>query len=322
MLCFAGGVRWHSPCAKLFPTVGLAIALVATPAGAAKPERVTVPFREVDASGANIKMRAFLFRPSSTLSPVGAVVMLHGCGGPYATRAQRKDEISPGLRSRAEMLVAEGYAVLVPDSFGMRGVGETCTIPSGQRTVTPMRRRLDALEALAWLARQPWIAADRIALVGYSHGGSTTLATVNAGDPAIAQFRAAAGAPPFYRAAVAFYPGCRRPLRAGDRWAPGAPTRIYIGTADDWSPAAPCIELGESAQRRGLPLEVTAYPGAHHAFDAPAGRVRVRTDVPGGVNPGKGVTVGPDPAAREDANSRLKAFLRETIGAGENSIRP
>jgi len=39
----------------------------------------------------------------------------------------------------------------------------------------------------------------------------------------------------------------------------------------------------------------------------------VRTDVPNGVHPGQGVHVGPDPAAREDANRKLAAFLREML---------
>ena len=54
------------------------------------------------------------------------------------------------------------------------------------------------------------------------------------------------------------------------------------------------------------------YANAHHGFDAPRGKLVHRTDVPNGVNPGQGVHVGPDPAAREDANRRVAAFLRES----------
>jgi dienelactone hydrolase len=56
------------------------------------------------------------------------------------------------------------------------------------------------------------------------------------------------------------------------------------------------------------------YAGAYHGFDAPGGRVVHRLDVSNGVVPGAGVHVGPDPAARADANDRVEAFLRATIG--------
>ena len=59
----------------------------------------------------------------------------------------------------------------------------------------------------------------------------------------------------------------------------------------------------------GQAAAIVTYPGAYHDFDNPAGRLRVRTDVPNGVNPGRGVTIGPDPAAREDAQRRIGVLL-------------
>jgi hypothetical protein len=43
------------------------------------------------------------------------------------------------------------------------------------------------------------------------------------------------------------------------------------------------------------------------------GALRVRKDVPNGVNPGQGVHVGPNPAARRDAYARLLVLLREAM---------
>jgi dienelactone hydrolase len=108
----------------------------------------------------------------------------------------------------AEMYVRDGYAVLFADSFRARGMREICTIKHGERTVTAAKRRLDALGALGYLASRADIARDRIAVVGWSHGGSAALLAVNARDTAVAAFFARPGAPPFFRAAVAFYPGC------------------------------------------------------------------------------------------------------------------
>ena len=71
----------------------------------------------------------------------------------------------------AELLVREGYVVLFPDSFRPRGREEICTIENRQRTITMTARRLDAQGALAYLQSRPEVAPDRIALLGWSHGG-------------------------------------------------------------------------------------------------------------------------------------------------------
>ena len=150
------------------------------------------------------------------------------------------------------------------------------------------------------------------ALLGWSHGGSTALATLDASQVEVARFREAPDAP-FFRAGIAFYPGCTA-AASNARWRPAVPMEILIGAADDWTPAKPCIDLAERAREREWPLQTIVYPGAHHGFDAPSGRVRHRADVPNGVVPGAGVHVGPDPAARADANVRVESFLRKALG--------
>jgi dienelactone hydrolase len=275
---------------------------------------VSFPSIERDALGRNVALRGFLLLPS-TPPPAGgypAVIALHGCGGLYSTRPGHQHELAERLALRADLFLAEGFAVLFPDSFGSRDVREVCTIRVGERTITASRRRFDALGALDYLAHRPDMAADRIALVGWSHGGSTVLQSINANDVEVAAYRASAGAS-FFRAAVAFYPGCRLPLQAGERWRPGVPVRIHIGELDDWTPAAPCVALGEAQASRGADFDVATYPGSYHAFDAPTGRLMHRADVPNGVHPGRGVMVGPNPGARAAANLRVRAFLRDRL---------
>jgi dienelactone hydrolase len=70
---------------------------------------------------------------------------------------------------------------------------------------------------------------------------------------------------------------------------------------------------------RGEPLKVTVYPDSHHGFDAPNGPVVHRTDVPNGVAPGQGVHVGANPAAREKANAKMRAFLNERLRGADDS---
>ena len=102
-------------------------------------------------------------------------------------------------------------------------------------------------------------------------------------------------------------------LALGSRYRPGAPTRVYIGELDDWTPAATCVELGKAMAARNEDLRVATYPDSYHGFDAPRGQLVHRTDVPNGVHPGEGVHMGPNAAAREAANASVRAFLRERL---------
>ena len=62
-------------------------------------------------------------------------------------------------------------------------------------------------------------------------------------------------------------------------------------------------------------MTITVYPDTYHGFDGPSAQGRVRLEVPNGVNPGKGVTVASNPAARDDAYGKLRMFLRTHLGA-------
>lgn len=102
--------------------------------------------------------------------------------------------------------------------------------------------------------------------------------------------------------------GCESERTRG--YVPSSPLLMLLGEADDWTPAGPCKAM--AAAVRQIPFPVwESYQGAHHGFDGTA-PVRLRADVPNGVNPGQGVHVGADPAAREAATNKLASFVRET----------
>lgn len=260
---------------------------------AGEPERVAVPPGALSSSPAPLEAR--LFMPANA-APRAAVVMMHGCGGAYAS--------SGALSSRHQMwgeyLAGLGYAALMLDSFTSRGLREICTTRVAERTIKEADRVGDAYAALGFLSARLAIEPDRIGVLGWSHGGGAVLSVIA---------RKPAAAAPF-KAAVSFYPGCRARAARADSFHPYAPTLIVIGEADDWTPAAPCKVLAQAVAARGEPLTIVTYPDTHHGFDTPTLKaLRVRKEVPNGANPGQGVTVAPNAEAREDAKARVQAFF-------------
>lgn len=255
----------------------------------AGPERVSVPSLD-RVAGAPVVLVGHWFAAGTGRGP--AVVMLHGCGGPYT----RQGELGERELRYAGLLNERGVHMLALDSFSARGEREICTQKVGTRRVTQLNRRRDALGALQWLAQRVEVDASRLGLLGFSNGGSTVLAASNLshGEVAASPVKAAF--------AVAFYPGCEAEAERGYRGS--GELLLLVGEADDWTPAVPCKELAASSPR----IAIEAYPGAHHGFDSRA-PVRLRANVPNGVNPGKGVHSGGDPHAREASQRRLMSFI-------------
>lgn len=238
---------------------------------------------------------AVVFQPTGVSK--GAVIALHGCGGLFATRGARKGLLNARHQAMADLLVAQGYSVVFPDSLTPRGESELCTQKIGSRKIDQTQRRADTLGALAWVAAQSWAHPQHVALLGWSHGGSAVL---SATDSTRADVSSVAVRP---AVAVAFYPGCSAALKS--RYQSTAPLVLMLGEKDDWTPPGPCIELGKT-----VAAEVNVYADSYHDFDNPAGQVQLRADVPNGVNPGQGVHAGPNPAARALAYARLLEVLK------------
>jgi len=189
--------------------IAMLLAVIVTQSGpvfARSLTRVSFPSIDRDETGAPVQIQAIMLLPDGPAPSGGypAVIALHGCSGMYSIAKGREDHLADRLAVRVDMLLGDGYAVLVPDSFRSRGRNEVCTIKIGDNPITPTRRRLDALGALAYLADRSDVAHDRIALVGWSHGGSTALATVNIRDREVETSRENIGATASCRAAVAF----------------------------------------------------------------------------------------------------------------------
>jgi dienelactone hydrolase len=249
--------------------------VMASPADAF--EKVGFPSRD------SSELVGWLARPAGA-GPFPVVIGLHGCAGLYA----RSGAVGARESDWSERLTAAGYAVLLVDSFGPRGIKALCN--DRERALTPAGRARDAFAAIDWLDKQSFAAKRRIALIGWSNGGSTALRV--AGAPEARRLRHV----------IAFYPGCRVILKRD--WQAQTDTAIFQGLADDWTPAAPCEELARSGGARFV-----GFPGAYHDFDHPSLPLRERkaaySQRPDGM-----VTIGSDPKARTEAIDAVMAILK------------
>jgi dienelactone hydrolase len=273
-----------------------------------------VAVRSLDGTG--LDLPATLLRPDGD-GPFPAIVMLHDCSG-----LGRRSSGAPGRWG--SLLAGLGYVVLIPDSFLPRGFPDgVCIITPGPAVkVMPFQRTFDAYGALALLRTLPFVDAAHVGVMGGSHGGSTTLATIARAERLDLDAMRANG----FAAAVALYPGCG--ARYGGRWRvtrqgglvgpvirydgtyqPLAPLLILIGEADDWTPAADCRVLAERAADAGYPVTLKIYPGAVHSFDSPnPTRFDDQRNNPNRLD-GRGATTGGDKAAWDDAIKQVTAFF-------------
>jgi dienelactone hydrolase len=248
----------------------------------------------VDIPDGAVTLHAALYRPDGA-GPFPAIVALHDCGG-LDSRPAATTEL---YGEWAKLLVADGFVVLFPDSFGSRGLGSQCRVRRPMAD-SSRERVADAEAARHWLQGQPYVRPDRISLLGWSSGGSAALWTVR--PNAVPHD----GGPDF-RSAVALYPGCHR-LRE-TAWSARVPTLVLIGSADDWKLASTCQQMVAGARGRSAHVEIVVYPGAHHEFDRANSPVRERTGLAHAPDPAGRVHSGTNPAARADALKRVPQWL-------------
>jgi dienelactone hydrolase len=250
--------------------------------------------------------------------PFPAVVILHDCSG-------LGPKSSGGPWRWSTQLTAKGYVTIWPDSFSTRGHADGVCTDASPPVISFAQRADDAYAALAHLQTLPNVDARRVAVMGGSHGGSSTLATIV--DAAANSKRNA----PRFAAAIALYPGCGRTIgdwsveRAKDArhkiagysgaFKPLAPLLILTGELDDWTPAEPCRRLAAASRQAGHPVEIVVYPGAHHAFDSRA-PVRFIAERRNQNSPtGLGATTGGNAQAWADAITRVEEFLGKHLAA-------
>lgn len=215
-----------------------------------------------------------------------AVMWVHG--GPVS-------QTRPNFRPDIQMLVAQGFAVMMPNVRGSTGYGRSYTESDD------VEKRLDSVTDLAhgrhWLADHPSIDAERIGIMGQSYGGFMVMSAITEH-------------PELWRAAVNYYGiadfvtllagtgswrSSHRAAEYGDadrnadlfaRISPihrvdriRAPVLIAHGSRDPRVPITESEQFVTALQERQKPVTYLTFDYAGHGFIRPDDRRRIYTAV-------------------------------------------
>lgn len=205
-----------------------------------------------------------------------AVLLLHGCEGFNGFEAVAADR-----------LAMHGYVAAAIDELGPRQPDGAC---GGERDGS-IAEAVAARATLAWLRTQPYVAADRLGIIGFSMGGNAALNLIDPIGPP-------APVPAGLRVAIAFYPACE-----GRDGRVTVPLAIFDGDVDQITPAAPCASMVRAGSAAGKSLQITTYPGATHGFT-----------VPGPDRTFFGQPIRYDPTAAADSTEKTAILLAQYLG--------
>ncbi len=203
----------------------------------------------IDGSAPEVTVPATLTFPdgANPETPVPAVIIMHDSAGVDAVHEH----------AYASMLNREGYAALVVDSYGARGIRST---EANQTLVTAVMMLADAYAGLDLLSSDPRIDGNRVAVMGFSKGGMVALYS---SFEQVRQWFAVGNER--FAAHVPIYPYCG--LLPDDTTMTGAPVKMLLGGLDDYTPASQCQTVQEHADPDGTLMTLEIYKGAYHSFD-------------------------------------------------------
>ena len=187
------------------------------------------------------EIRAYVARPDSTdaTGTYPGVVMIHEFFG-----------LRPDVIEKADALAQEGYVVVAPDTYRGKTTG---WIPRAiyLRVTTPMERVIvDMDAAFDWLAGQPDVDPDRVAVMGFCYGGDAALQySLNSDKPA----------------ATGIFYGSLVTDPAQLSVLPGPVLGIF-GAEDASIPLSEVNAFDVALDTAGIPNQITIYPGVGHAF--------------------------------------------------------
>ncbi len=219
--------------------------------------------------------------------PFPAVVLNHTIGG-----------VSQHMLVQAKALLDAGFAVMVVDSYGPRGIRPGTIL-------FPAEVAKDAYDALAHLERQPYIDKTRIFQSGYSLGA---IAAALLASPEGAQVFKAPGR---FRASVGHYGTCalhnnpsspKLEMLSADS---DRPVLMLMAELDIETPPKNCFPLLEQMKAAGKAVDWHIYPNTSHGWDKAENNGYVYRSASG-----ESMTYRYDTAVTKDATERMIAFFK------------
>lgn len=193
--------------------------------------------------------------------------------GPHPAVVFGQEALGPNAFGRevAERAAAEGFVTITPDYYRGRGPSKPDDYSDFTEVMTAIgdldfvKATHDVLAGADWLRAQPNVDPARVAVWGYCTGGTLAM-LASALDRRLA-------------AGVWFFPSQpvfpeitpKRPVSPIDlMWNIAAPVLIIYGDADPIMPPELREEVKARLERWGVEHQFKLYPGAGHAFSAPA----------------------------------------------------
>ena len=218
--------------------------------------------REISIPTPDGDMRAFTFHPGGDGKWPAVIIFMDA------------PAIRPALWDMGERLAKHGYFVLLPDLFWRAGpyapinVKEVFADEAKRREVfgkltgstSPEKQLVDAKACLDYLAAQPQVKGDKVAITGYCMGAGVVMRT--------------AGNYPDRIAAAAGFHGGRLATDAPDSphlLAPKITAKVLVAGADEDAgfPPEQADRLRAALTSAGVDNEITIYPGARHGYTMP-----------------------------------------------------
>ncbi len=228
------------------------------------------------------------------------------------SKTQGEPQPLPGVDSRGSFYIDAlndaGIATLEIDMWAARGLAGGINRPPLPTLTVP-----DAFAALNYLAEQPAIDPQRIAIMGFSWGGVMPMLS------ATKQYTGLFGGNHQFAAHVAHYPVC---------WAynvgvpgmvfnnlTGSPLLIQVGDRDDYDEGSgPCENLIASlSPAEQAVTTLKSYPNSYHAWDRLQPAVTVY-DPFSHLGMGGEVKIVPDPGTANQSRKRAVQFLHQALG--------
>ena len=247
---------------------------------ASGPKHYETSGEEVTYKAAGVPLKGYIARPKGD-GPFPGVLVVHEWWGHNAY-----------ARKRADMLAENGYVALAVDMYGN---GKQAGHPKdAMKFSSAVFKNMDLSKkkfnaALDLLKSDKKVNAEKTGAIGYCFGGGVVLTMVRFGAD--------------LDAVASFHGSLKSPVKAKKGLFSGK-VEIFNGAADPMVSADDITQIKKEFKSAGIPVDVTNYEGAKHAFtNKEADMFGEKFNLPLAYNK----------HADEDSWSKLLVFFDETL---------